>query len=99
MSEAWIALVGTVFGGAGLKIIEFILGRRGRRDDFATAIRGELRVEIQELRHEADELRHEADELRDEVDVWRKQYYSLVASIATGDLKGALQKITENRER
>lgn len=97
MSEAWIALVGTVFGGAGFKIIEHFLGRKGRRDDFATKLRGELREEVAELRREADRLHREADELRDEVDEWRSKYYSLVSSISKGDLKGAQNKI--NRER
>jgi signal transduction histidine kinase len=98
MSEAWIALIGTVFGGAGLKIIEQILGRKGRKEDFATAIRSELRTEVTSLRHEADQLRDEADELRHELDLWRRKYYSLVSSITTGDLKDALRKITDNKE-
>jgi hypothetical protein len=43
------------------------------------------------------ELRKEADELRDELDLWRAKYYSLVSSIASGDLKEALRKISEGK--
>jgi len=95
MNEAWIALIGTVFGGAGFKIVEYSLGRRGRRDDFATKIRGELRDEVTQLRREADKLQREIDKLREEVDEWRTKYYSLVSSIARGDVTDALKRIKE----
>lgn len=91
MSEAWIALVGTVFGGAGLKITEQFLGRNKVRDDTATALRDELRKELSEAREEADQLREEADK-------WRQRYYSMVSSITTGDVTGALRKIENFRE-
>lgn len=95
MNEAWVALIGTVFGGAGFKIIEFFLGRKGRREDFATKLRGELRDEVTQLRREADKLHREADELRDEIDSWRSKYYYLVSAISKGDLEGAQRRITE----
>lgn len=93
--EAWIALAGTLFGGAGFKILEHFLGRSKRKIDEATSLRSELRTELNDLRTEADRLRDEADELRDEIDMWRTKYYSLVSSIAKGDLEEALRKITE----
>lgn len=95
MSEAYIALIGTMFGGAGFKVIEFILGRKSRKEDFATNIRSELRDEVAELRKEADKLHKEAAELRAEIDKWRSKYYSLVSSIAKGDLREAQRKIQE----
>lgn len=95
MGEAWIALAGTLLGGAGFKIVEHILGRTKRKDDTTTSIRSELRAEVTELRAEADRLRDETDALRKEIDVWRKKYYSLVSSIAKGDIEGAQRKITE----
>lgn len=95
MSEAWIALAGTLLGGAGFKIIEHILGRSKRKDDTATSLRSELRAEVTELRAEADRLRDDTDALRKEIDIWRKKYYSLVSSISKGDLDGAQKKITE----
>lgn len=50
MSESWIALVGTLFGGAGFKIIEWFMGRAKERDNRAS----HLRDEIDEARDEAD---------------------------------------------
>lgn len=93
--EAWLALAGTIMGGVGLKILESILGRKRRKIDDATAIRGELRGELTELRDEADRLRKEADDLRDEIDVWRRKYYALVSSIARGNTDDALRQIKE----
>lgn len=89
MSEAWIALVGTVFGGAGLKIVEQFLGRKKAGVDAAREIRDELRSELHDCRREADEKEAEAD-------LWRSRYYSLVSSVTTGDLQGALRKIQDN---
>lgn len=96
MNEAWIALIGTVFGGAGFKIVEYFLGRKGRRDDFATKLRGELRDEVTQLRREADKLHRETDNLRDEIDVWRSKYYALVAQVSKGDIQGALNRIKKD---
>lgn len=80
-------------GGVGLKIIEHFLGRKKRKFDESSSLRGELRSELNELRSEADKLRDEADDLRDEIDVWRSKYYSLVSSIARGDSDDALRQI------
>lgn len=90
MSEAWLALIGTLFGGAGFKVIEHVLGRSKTKVDAATSLREELRKELTDIRKEADEL-------RDELDMWRSKYYSLVSSIASGDLKEALRKISESK--
>ena len=85
-----MALAGTVLGGVGLKVAEHILGRSKTKVDTAAALRTELRAELLELRKEADEL-------RDELDMWRTKYYSLVSSIASGDLPEALRKISEGK--
>lgn len=91
--EPWLALIGAIFGGAGLEIFKKFLGRSKEREQAAIEARDELRKEIAELRAEADKVREEADELRDEIDAWRNKYYSLVSSIATGNLQEALDKI------
>lgn len=70
-----------------------ILGRKKAKEDVATARREELRSELSGLRADADKLRDESDELREEIDHWRDRYYSLVSSIATGNLQEALDKI------
>lgn len=90
-TQAWIALGGTIFGGAGLKIFEQFLGRSKQRDDTATSLRDELRKELAEARDEAEEYREEAD-------VWRLRYYSLVASVVTGNLADALRQINDNKK-
>lgn len=71
-ADAWIALAAAVFGGAGLKIIEYFLSRSRTRIDIATQLRNELRQEVQSLR---DELR----DLETSNDKWRGRYYSLVS--------------------
>jgi hypothetical protein len=86
MTQAWIALIGTVFGGAGFKILEHLLGQRKNRDDIATNLRAELRAELLEERRGRDQAEAEADR-------WRTKYYSLVSSVAAGNLKEAQRKI------
>lgn len=98
MNETWIALIGTLFGGAGFKIIEWFLTRRRSREDDATKLRGELRGDLSALRHEADRYREDSEELREEIDKWRSKYYALVASIARGRYDEAQNQITERKE-
>lgn len=88
MGDAWLALAGTVFGGVGLKVIEQILGRTGRKDDTAFRFRDELRIEINGMRSEMDKLRAETERLDDDLDSWRTKYFSLVAAVATQDVEG-----------
>jgi hypothetical protein len=75
INEAYLALIGTVFGGAGLKVVESVLGRGRRRDDLASSLRTELRSDNSELRAEVDKLEASVDE-------WRNRYYTLVAQLA-----------------
>lgn len=70
MDPAWIALIGTVTGGVGLKLAEHWLGRNRVKTDDAARIRDELRTEITNQRQEIKDL--EAD-----VNKWREEYYDL----------------------
>jgi chromosome segregation ATPase len=70
LDPAWIALIGTIFGGAGLKAIESWLGKNRVKVDDASRIRDELRLEITAQREEIKQL--ESD-----VDKWREEYYNL----------------------
>jgi hypothetical protein len=79
-NEAVLALLGTVFGGAGLKLIEALLGRGKRREDIATSLRNELRTELIELRDDNEKLQTALDD-------WRTRYYRLVAKLATQGIK------------
>jgi predicted nucleic acid-binding Zn-ribbon protein len=70
IDPAWIALIGTLCGGAGLKLLEHWLSRSKVKIDEATKLRDELRVEITALREETKELEKETDQ-------WRQKYYNL----------------------
>lgn len=70
LDPAVIALVGTIFGGAGLKLLEHWMGRSQVRVDEAANLRNELRIEITALREEVKALEAE-------VDKWRTDYYDL----------------------
>lgn len=87
ISQAWLALLGAVIGGSGLKIVEYLLSRSKVREDAATQMRSELRDEIKVLR---EELRT----VEDELDKWRGKYYELMDEFmkAKGDLAEALRK-------
>lgn len=82
-----IALIGTLFGGVGLQFTGHLLGRRKQRDDTATALRGELRAEI-------DSLRQELRKVESEVDVWREKYYTLLDQFVK--VKTQLERTMQN---
>jgi GrpB-like predicted nucleotidyltransferase (UPF0157 family) len=71
MDTAWIALIGTLFGGVVLKIVESVLARGSKKSDTATAMRDELRKESTSLR---EELRA----VEKELDAWKEKYFLLL---------------------
>jgi len=71
MDTAWIALIGTVFGGAGLKFTEQILSRGQGKADAATAMR-------EELRKESTALREEMRVVEKDLDAWKEKYFLLL---------------------
>lgn len=70
LDPAWIALIGTLCGGIGLKVLEHWLGKNRVKIDEATKLRDELRIEIASLREEVKGLEIERDR-------WRTDYYDL----------------------
>lgn len=70
LDPAWIALIGTICGGIGLKILEHWLGKSKVKIDEAAKIREELRIEV-------NGLRIENKHLDSELDKWKKDYYDL----------------------
>ncbi|QQV92525.1 hypothetical protein SEA_FORREST_185 [Streptomyces phage Forrest] len=90
INQAWLALLGALLGGSGLKFIEHWLNRSKVKEDAATQMRTELRDEIKVLR---EELRT----VEDELDKWRGKYYELMDEFmkAKGDLAEALRKAQE----
>ena len=94
IDPAWIALIGTLMGGVGLKVTEHWLGKAKSSSDDAKQIREELRTQITSQKQEIQTL-------EDEVNEWRAKYYDLRDSymkIQT-ELTIALEKIkTEAHE-
>lgn len=76
-NPGFIALTGTLFGGAGLKIIETWLGRAKERATEAKSMREELRKEIDSLREQLDKADAEEKRLESMVEEWRAKYYDL----------------------
>lgn len=70
MDTAWIALVGTLFGGAALKIVEGLFAKGTKTVDLATNLREELRKESTQLKEEIRVAEHELDN-------WKEKYYKL----------------------
>lgn len=70
LDPAWIALIGTIFGGVGLKVVEHFLTKNSVKVTEATQMRDELRRTSLDQKAE---IRH----LEKEVDDWRQKYYDL----------------------
>lgn len=71
MDPAWIALIGTVFGGVGLKVIERWLSKTERE----SAGRRDLLTEVSDLQKRIDLL-------EEEVTAWRNRYYEEQEKVA-----------------
>lgn len=93
----WLALIGTIFGGAGLKIIEAWLGKAKQRQDHGAQIREELRKEVIGLREELAKSKVEELRLETEVEAWRSKYYDQFVTISekTTQLTIAQDKIIQ----
>lgn len=76
-NSGFIALMGTIFGGAGLKIIEAWLGKAKDRSTEAIGLREELRKDIESLRVLLDKSGVEERRLEEEIEKWRSKYYDL----------------------
>lgn len=76
-NPGFIALVGTLFGGAGLKMIESWLGRAKQRQEANQVMRDELRKEIESLRMQLTSANIEEQRLEAEIEAWRSKYYDL----------------------
>lgn len=69
ISPALIALIGTLFGGVGFKIIEHILSNSAKKDTAAKEIRTELREDARSLREQLKECNQKIEELDREIEV------------------------------
>lgn len=70
LSDAWIALLGTLFGGGGLELIRRALAKSKEKEDSAYAMRTELRNELTSLKAEMLAVEKELDQ-------WKLKYYEL----------------------
>jgi archaellum component FlaC len=68
---AILSVLGAVFAGTGLKIIEKWLQKAKDKDDTATNLRNELRTELTELKKELAAA-------GDSIDEWRAKYYDVI---------------------
>lgn len=111
-NPVFLALVGTLFGSAGLKVIEHWLSRAKTREDVASTLRNELRLEIDrkakdytieldKIRAEKTRLDAEKDELERQLDLWREKYWAVKEENfqIKAELKTALAEIQRNAER
>lgn len=69
--NAWLALVGALVGGSGLKALEHFLSKEKVENDMATSFRKELRDEVTTLRAELRLAESEGD-------LWRDKYYKVM---------------------
>jgi predicted nucleic acid-binding Zn-ribbon protein len=92
INQAWLALIGALLGGSGLKFVEYLLNRSKSKEDAATQMRAELRDEIRGLR---EELR----KVEDELDKWRAKYYELMDEFMSAkvDLAEALRGVRDSQ--
>ena len=73
LTEPVIALIAAIFGGAGLKVVESLLARSGKREDIARDIRDELRMEVESLRAQVADI-------EERLTKWKREYYQLYVS-------------------
>lgn len=93
LDPAWIALIGTLCGGIGLKLMEHWLGKSKVKIDEASKLREELRIEITAQREEIRALEVE-------VNKWRADYYDLRDKYSTLNTEYliALEKIKQEAD-
>lgn len=74
MFEQWVPLLVAIFGGVGVKLVEVLVTRSGKKIDMEAEIRKELRdvVRDQDSKIQA---------LMDEVDVWKQKYYEILEQL------------------
>jgi len=94
ITTAWIALIGTVLGGVGLKFVEHWLSRSKVRDDTASQLRSELRTEIQGLKTELNNVESDLDK-------WRGKYYELMDNFikVKSELEMAMRTLQQNNNQ
>jgi chromosome segregation ATPase len=88
LDPAWIALIGTLCGGLGLKVLEHWLGKSKVKIDEASKLRDELRIQLNEQREEIKDyetrlnaLQREYYDLRDKYSELNVKYLSALEKL------------------
>lgn len=71
LESSYAAIAAALFGGVGVRLLDKLLTRRSENFNEGSAIRKELREELETLRHENEAIRQEAD-------MWRAKYWTQV---------------------
>jgi uncharacterized coiled-coil DUF342 family protein len=107
LDPAWIALIGTLCGGIGLKVLEHWLGKSQIKIDEAAKLRDELRIQItaqgeriKALEEEVDEWREKAYDFRDKYTELNTQYTILLNKMkADLEAQEAAKKPVDKRKQ
>ena len=93
-NPVFLALLGTLFGSAGLKVIEYWLSRAKVKEDDATRLRSELRSE-------ADRIRIELADTEKQLDIWKEKYYTLMEESIQikSELRAALGLVKKDAQK
>lgn len=76
-NNGFLALIGTIFGGVGVKVVEFQIGRAAARTAEAQQMRDGYKEEIESLRAQLERADAEEKRLEGLVDEWKNRYYDL----------------------
>jgi len=104
-NPVFLALIGTLFGSAGLKVIEHWLSRAKVKEDTASKMRDELRLEIdrksKNFAADIERLRGELNDTEKQLDEWREKYWRLMEENyqIKAELKAALAQIQKDAEK
>ena len=71
-----LTFLGTVFAGTGLKWLEGWLRKNKDKDDTATNLRNELRLELVAMKADIQKT-------EDELDEWKAKYYEVIERLIT----------------
>lgn len=74
-NPGFVAIISSIFGGVGLKIIGTWFERSNKRISDGASIREELRTEITSLRSQLVDMKVEETRLEKEIDNWKEKYY------------------------
>jgi len=75
LSDAELALIGTIVGSVGLEILRRTLDRRDKQATHGSQIRDELRTQVLDLRDQLAKAKEIEQRLEDEVEEWRSKFY------------------------